>query len=259
MCLLLGCAPADAAIAFGSISASIGSTSGSTLSIAYPASISAGDLLIVCIGNKLTAATPTKPSGWTAPANASGSGGAGADGEDSGNVNGTLWVKEADGTETGSLSVTITGNNSAAAWMLRYTKAAGTTWGYVATNGTDTSQDTSWSVTGAADIGVTTGDQMVACGVKNTNTVTGSEAVTTTGVTYGATSERGDNATSLGNNTGVFVVDASASSGTSSAAPVLTATPSSAAAGVGIFIRLRETAVASGSSGCMLLGFACDE
>lgn len=220
----------------------IGTTS---LSIPYPASIAAGDLLVVFISNKYPANGPTTPAGFTRPTNGQGQGGAGASGIDTGQVFSTCLVKEADGTETGNLAVTITSGNSAVGRMWRCTKSALKNWEYVATNGADNAGAGNWSVTGAADPGVTAADLVLVGSAINADTYTYTlQAITSTGVTYAAMTEQQDSGTAGGQDCYLVVSSHPVTSGTSSAAPVYTMTTSgsavSAPAGASVFLRLRE-------------------
>jgi len=236
---------ANAAVAYGSSgSAATGTTS---LSVPYPASIAAGNLLVMIVGNKYPANGPATPVGWTLVANGQGSGGLGSAGGDSGQVYNTIFVKEALGTESGNLAVTVTSANTSMARMFRYAKTAGTTWNYAATNGSDNSAGTTWSVTGAANPGITSGDMLIIGTSLNGNRVTGwTESVSATGATFGTTAERNDSTSSTGDDMGLIVSEHPVTAGTASAAPVFTMTGSSGSAntnsptGASVMLRIRE-------------------
>ena len=236
------------AVAFGSIGAVIAGTT--SLSVAYPASISAGDLLVLHIANKYDPNGPSTPSGWTPQKQQSG--GAGASGTDTGVMFATVYTKEADGTESGSLSVTITSGNSSAGVMARYTKAGGTTWGIAAEGGAQNSGTSSWSVTAGADPGLTAGDIALACFGWNGNLVnsTNTQAMTAAGISaWGTVTERADTSHNLGDDSAIAISEHPVTTGTSSAAPVFTATVTGGGspnanhpAGPVVFLRLREVA-----------------
>lgn len=234
------------AIAFGSIGATaVGTTS---LAIAYPASISAGDLLVMVVANKYPTNGPSTPGGWTAPANNQGSGGAGASGVDQGNVYCTVFVKVADGSETGSFNLSVPSGNASVGAMLRYTKAAGKTWAWACANGSFNVASSTWSVTAGSDPGVTAGDMVVVgSGINSDNYTWSLESITATSVTFGSTTERQDGGTTNGDDCGMVVADALAASGTGSAAPNLGMKASGSAvnspAGASVFLRLRELAL----------------
>lgn len=239
-------------ITFGSAGAA--AVGVSSLSVAYPASIAAGDLLILCIASKAPPNSPTTPDDWTLPSGAQGSGGSGTDGfADEGNVYCSVYVKEAVGDESGSLAVTITSGNGAIGRMFRYTKAADKTWGYAASNGADNSAGTSWSATAAGDPGLTAGDMLIVASATNSDNQGpySAEAVTATGISaWGTVTEQQDSGTNQGSDVAMCVSEHPVSTGTSSAPPVftMTATASTANAptGASVFLRLRE--VSTGGS-----------
>jgi MSHA biogenesis protein MshQ len=256
--LILCPAVASAQIGFGAKGAASGGTT--SVSLAYPAGIAAGDLLVVCLANKYPANGPeTTPSGFVIPTNGQGSGGQGASGVDAGNVYATVFVKVADGSEAGNLSIAIASGNSAVGVIARYTKTLAS-WSYAATNGAMNTASTSWSVTGAADPGVVGGDLVVACTAVNGNAVlfTGaSHVMAQAGVTYAAGTEREEGTSATGDDTALVLADMAASSGTSSGVPTYTATTSvggaDTPAGATVILRLRETAAAGGCTGGLLL------
>lgn len=246
------------AVAFGSQGTVASGTT--SLSVAYPASISAGDLLVLCICNKFPANGPSTPAGWTLPTDGQRSGGSGVDGNDSGNVFATVFYKEADGTESGSLSVTITSGDCAVGRMLRYTKGAGA-WQISAVNGTDTTPGVgSWNVTAGADPGIAAGDFVVTCSAVNANSAAtnfSSHAMTVTGATVGTDTARltgtGDTpsgGTSLGNDCTLAIADHEITAGSSSAAPAFSMAyaggTAASPAGATVFLRLREDAGGGG-------------
>jgi MSHA biogenesis protein MshQ len=237
---------ANAAVAYGSRgnAASSGTT---LLSVPYPGSIAAGDLLILVVGNKYPTNGPATPAGWTFVANGQGSGGLGSAGVDSGQVYNTIFVKEALGNESGNLAVTVTSANTSMARMFRYTKTAGTTWDYAATNGSDNSAGTSWSVTGAANPGITPGDVLIIGSSLNGNRVSNwTESIFATGATFGAVTERNDSTSATGDDMGLIVSEHTVTAGTASAAPVFTMTGASGSAnatsptGASAILRIRE-------------------
>lgn len=247
---------AQAQIAHGATGT--GAQGTTSLSVSYPAGVAAGNLLVLCVSNKYPANGPATPSGWTLPTNGQGSGGSGSAGEDSGEVYATVFVKVADGSESGSLAVTITSGNAATGAMSRYTKTLAA-WSYAAVNGVDSTVDTSWSVTAGADPGVTAGDMVYACSAVNGGlTAWVSPAITQTGITWGTSTERIEGATANGDNVETMVSDHAVSSGTSSAAPVYTMTGAGSGAnspaGATVLLRLREVAANGCSGGLSLLG-----
>jgi MSHA biogenesis protein MshQ len=219
-------------------------TGTTSLSVAYPTGIQAGDQLVLAICNKYPTNSPSLPSGWSAPSNSQGTGGAGANGNDSGNVYATIFVKVATGSESGNLTVTITSGNSAVAQMALYRKAADKNWENVCTNGADNTAGTDWSVTGAANPGITAADRIFTCSAINTDSYSfSSHAISATGVTFGAVQADGSG-TNLGQDSYCVITDHEVSAGTASAAPVFTMTASGTAsdipAGATVILRMRE-------------------
>jgi hypothetical protein len=246
---------AEAAVAFGTIgTAAVGSTS---LVIPYPASIAAGDLLVMTMVNTYPTNAPVLPIGWQAVTNGQGYGGVGANsGNDSGFEYTTVFVRVADGTETGSVTVNIPSGNCAIGAIARYTKGSGKYWDLAASNGSDGLGNTAWSITAAANPGITTGDLMVAVSGENSdganNRSYSAEAMAATGATFGTAAELLDTRTTTGGQCALAVSDHPVSSGTASVAPQFTMTLAGSITGNGgtgstVFLRLRETTNPSSS------------
>lgn len=231
-------------LAFGTIGAV--TTAGTTApTVAYPASIAAGDLLVLAIGNRPNAQTPATPSGWTALSGNSATGGAGTEGAGTGTMRCTVFIKEAAGTESGTLALSITSGTSASAVMWRVTKTTGKNWSVALASGSENTAGTAWSATMGSDPGVTSADLVYVASVSSEDTASfASEALTQTGVTFGTMVERADSAISTGNDQRLVLAEFPVSSGTSSAAAVYTMTASGTnsanAAGVSIMIRIRQ-------------------
>ncbi len=229
------------AIAFGA-NGSVGA--GTTqVTPGFPTGITAGQLLVLYVVNKYPTNAPTTPAGWTLLDRATG--GAGAAGAGSGTIYVSVYYKIADGTETGTQTVDIPSGNAAWSRMDRYTKAADKTWALAATNGSDNTADTAWSVTGAADIGLIAADLVLAISGTNTSGITFTgDAIACSGITFGTSTERADAGTGQGDDCSGYVCTSAVSSGTSSGAPSITATAASSTAtaptGGTVFVRLRE-------------------
>jgi len=244
----------QAAVTWGASSGASATTGTTSLSVPYPSGITAGHLLVLVVGNKYPTAGPATPSGWTLAAQATG--GLGGQAADSGSVYMTTFVKVATGSESGNLSVTLTGANSSMARMFRYAKT-GANWDYAATTGADTVGNLTWSVTGAANPGLSAGDVLLMSSALNCDRVNGwTESVAATGATFGTTVERNDTTTTSGNDQGLVVSEHPVASGTATAAPVYTMTGSGGAGatancptGASVFLRMREsiTTITTGS------------
>jgi MSHA biogenesis protein MshQ len=231
----------------GAGATAVGTTS---LALPYPTGPgpSAGELLIACIIGKYPPNFPSTPTNWILPTNGQGSGGAGADGPDTGNVHATVFLKEADGTETGNLTVSIPSGNSSAGIMLRATRTGGAGWEYACAHGADSTGGTAWSVTGNVDPGLTAGDLVIVVSGANTDFFGFSgHAIAATGISaWGTVVEHADLQNTQGEDTRLVVSEHPVSTGTSSAAPVYTATASGSGVdrpcGSSVFLRLREAA-----------------
>lgn len=233
------------AITYGAIGTV--NTTGTTFPVVeYPSGISYGDMLIMAIAHRPNASTITTPTGWTAPSNNTATGGAGAEGAGTGTIRVTVFYKIASMAEAGSEIIPIASGATVGAAIFRVSRTTGKDWSIAVVNGSDNTAGSSWSATMGSDPGVTSGDLVYVVSGSSEDTATlASQAVTQTGVTYGATSERTDTAVSTGNDLRLCITEHPISSGTSSAAPVYTMTASGTGngnvAGASIFIRLRQS------------------
>lgn len=224
-----------------------------TFTVAHPASVVAGDLLVLVIGQKPSTANSggvDTPAGWMAITSLTGAGGYGATlGADTGNTNIYGYYKVATGTESGTnLSITTTNHNVGFAQIYRLS-TDGIGWEVVGTTGSDTSAG-SVSVTFSSNPGVTSGDYVIAAMCIPTDVTTPSqfsaEALSATGATFGTVTEVGEFDTATGNQVGGFTARAAVTAGTASAAPVMTATAGGTTTNVrgpAIFIRIRDVPV----------------
>jgi hypothetical protein len=222
----------------------VGTTS---LTVPYPTGIRAGDLLVLAVANKYQPNTPSTPAGWTLPANGQGTGGSGTDtAADQGTVYATVFVKVATGSESGSQTVTINSGNSAVGRMLLVRGWGGATWDYAATNGSDNTPGTAWSVTGAADPGLTTGDLVLVVSAVNSDSfIYHTVALTASGITATGESDLFENGTTNGYDSDLVVSRHYILSGTATGAPTFTMTASGTLgtynpAGASVFLRIRQ-------------------
>jgi hypothetical protein len=237
----------SAAVAFGSLGASTTTGGVTTADVAYPASISAGDLLVLCVGAKYNSVFTDPSSPWVAGTGNGNGTGSGASGADAGTMYPYMWVKEADGSETGNLTLTFTSVNVVHLKMFRYTKAGGTTWDYATASMGDGTPNTAWSLTPSSDPGVTGGDMLLSCTYSNTDLYTfATHTYTQTGITFGTITERNNIQNGTGDDISNLSVDVAVTSGTSSSAPTFGSTASGSStnrpAGAGMIIRMREVA-----------------
>ncbi|MBI5798904.1 MAG: hypothetical protein HZB10_03155, partial [Candidatus Yonathbacteria bacterium] len=246
---------AQAAITYETPGAVAYSASGGTsVAPVHPATVNANDLLVLIIGMKPSTANSgsvTTPSGWTAVPSGSLTGAGGYSttlGADTGNTNVFTYYKVAAGTEDGTtLTVTIATNNVSWAQIYRLSNASGS-WSVAGTTGSDVTGDAAVSVAMSANPGVTAGDYILGAMVIPTDVTTPSqftaEAFSQTGITFGTVTEISEPDSLTGNDIGGVVVWSSASSGTASAAPTMTATAGGTVTNVrgpGVFVRVQET------------------
>jgi hypothetical protein len=187
------------------------SQNGTSVSPAYPSSIAAGDMLVLFVHQKpssVGAATCTTPSGWTSKGGVVGGGYGATLGIDTGDTRLNTYYKVAAGTESGSLTVTVGGNNICAAVMLRFTTTG--TWfggglGLGAGGEQATAPSTSFSNTATSTMTAKVGDVLVwAFGIPTDVTTPAqfsSASLTMSGYTTNTT-ELGEWDTSVGQDLG---------------------------------------------------------
>ncbi len=239
----IGIPPADAT---GGLRFNTAQATGTTsLSVAYPPSISPGDLLVLAIANKHSPNVPSTPSGWTAPSNNQATGTSGTDGVDTGSVYTTVFTKIADGTESGNLSVTVTSGNSSTGRIFQLRAASGKVWSTALASGNDQTPGTGWSVTAGSDPGITAGDIVLTVSGMNSDAYAWSaQSISATSVTFSNHEELSELNATNGNDVEMTVSAHFATSGTSSAAPVFSMTSSGSATnapvGATVFVRARQ-------------------
>ncbi len=230
-------------VAFGSIGNF--ATGPTSLAVPYPASIAAGDLLVLCIASKAPADVPTVPSGWTLPPNCQASAGLGSPALNAGPALGTVLTKIADGTESGNLTLSIPNANASVARMMRFTKGAAAIFGLSAAFGTDVVAGTGWSATASTHPRVSEGDIVVAvCAINAQYASFTGEAITQAGVTYTSETERHDGGHTAGDNVRLVISTHVCSTGHSTGVPTFAMTGNTSASfgptGVTIFLRIGE-------------------
>ncbi len=242
-------------IAFGAAGAFSGGTT--SLSLAFPASITAGQMLVMSVGNKYPDATPTTPAGWQLQATITG--GAGASGQDTGQIRVSVYTRIADGTESGNQAVTVTSANSSCGRISRYTKASNTAWGVAtATTPQNVANTLSWSATATSNPGIAAGNLVVAISADNSDAFFWTtEAVAATGCTFSGASERTDSGSTQGDDMHLTITEHPCTAGPSTAPPVYTAELTGTVtvdrpAGATIFLVLRETVIQPFSLGLMM-------
>ncbi len=212
-----------------------------SLSVPYPASLAAGDILIMGITTKYPPNPPYVPAGWNFGMTRGG--GSGASAADAGTVWVTVMWRESDGTETGNETVSIPSGNSALGQIFAYRSSAG----FVPPTfdgGADNTVGTAWSVTGST-LRVYENDWIVAISGANTDAPTMSgTAIAASGVTFGTTIQRVQTRTTTGDDCMLWVNDAPLSNGAGNLTLSLTSTASTSGAtypaGATLFVCLSE-------------------
>lgn len=248
--LPLNSAPALSWGASGTIAYS--SSGGTSVAPSYPSGITTNSGLVLVVGQKPSTAssgTCTTPSGWTLVGGSGWEGGYGATlGADTGNTKVYIFTKDTvTGSESGTLSVTVGTNNVCWAQILRVQSDIPVTWSAAVGFGGDSSGG-NVSVTASSDPGITVGDFVIGGMCIPTDVTTpaqfSAQAFTQTGVTFNTAVEISEPDSTTGNDIGGFLCYATIASGTSSAAPVLTATAGGTTTNVrgpGFILRLRGT------------------
>jgi len=235
---------------------------GTTVAPAYPAGILATDVVLLFVGQKPSTAnggTVTTPANWTLRDELTAAGGYGTTlGVDTGNTNLRVysWNSVVAG-QTGTLSVTIGTNNITWAFMVRIPKGSG-----AAEFGSADGQQTTAPTTGVSfSVGLTNGASATnfqagdvaiwaMCVPTDNTTPAGfsAQTVTATGATFGTVSELNEPDSATGNDVGGYSAWASVTSGSSTAAPSVAATPSGTQTNVNnirgpvVLLRVREGA-----------------
>ena len=249
--------------------ANIGSGS-SPVSCAVPAGVAVGDLLVIHSVVRESAPTTTvnTPSGFSVTGSVQG--GAGAEGADSGKSRTAPFIREADGSEGASVSVSTTGAtlSSLNARMSAYRKASGDVWDVAYALATiNSGGSTSLSFVFDRDPDIRAGDLVLCCLGMNTDDYTYSGySLTASGITEGTVTQRYSNGNTAGNDLHSVLVTHDIASGVSAGVPTLSLTASgsvaNAPAGSAVLLRLRAVTPGGGggtiapiSSGYHLRGF----
>lgn len=231
------------AVTFGAVSArSTGGTT--TTSPSYPAAVKAGSIALALRVLKPNTAANDTETGWTRFANNIG----GAVGEaqlgDQGATVNTVDFRRLDGSESGSVTFDQSSTpNSAHAVIIIYKHDGGILQAQDILVGDDTSHGTARSHTSTATTNLLVGDVVVALCASDTDTSTAytSPAITATGYTFGATTERlGAGGVTTGNQTGSMIYEATVASGSGAANLVLTLSSGPSSCGLCTFIVLRQ-------------------
>ncbi len=231
-------------------------SAGTSVAPAYPTGITAGDCLVMFVGQKPSTAnggTVTTPTGWTLQDSLTGAGGYGTTlGADTGNTNLYVYTKNTvTGAETGTLSVTLGGNGVSWAFIIRVPDSGGTL-SYGTADGQRTTTPTSpMSIAltnGASPTNFQTGDLALWAMCIPTDVTTPSqfsaESITATGATFGAAVELNEPDSTTGNDIGGYSAYAFVTAGSSTTAPTVTTTLAGTRTNVRgpvVLLRIHET------------------
>lgn len=227
---------------------------GASVAPTYPASIAAGDLLIMIVGLKPSVANSGvvgTPSGWSniGVGQVTGGGYGATLGADTGNTTIAAFSKTAAGGESGTVSVSLTSNN--VTWAKIFRLSGSGVWSVAAAFADDSSAG-NVSLAFPANPGVTANDFILAGMCIPTDVTTPSqfsaEALSQASVTFGTVTEIEEPDSTTGNDIGGFLVRAPVNSGTATGNPTLTATAGGTTTNVrgpGVFVRIRELPAAT--------------
>lgn len=213
--------------------AAYSAASGTSVAPAYPAGISAGDVLVLIVGQKPSTAnggTVTTPTGWTLRSSLTGAGGYGATlGADTGNTNLFVYTKDSvTGSETGTLSVTVGTNNVCWAAIIRVPDSGGTISYAAATGQQSTTPTASLSVSlSSASITAKQGDVLLTAMCIPTDVTTPSQFTNNQTTISGLTVTNGELEepdSTTGNDIGGFIGYSTVTSGTATGTATFTAT-----------------------------------
>lgn len=228
-------AQTTAVIKFVSKGGVVGGTSTSAPS--FPTSISAGNVLLLMSMGKYPTNYPATPSGWKLLVIRRSSSGL-SNASNSGDVWVAVYYKIALGTESGTVSMTITSGNVVAAAIFNYSVASGYVADVVAVGGSDDTSHTAVSVAFGASIGMITDDALAlfACG---NNSVGGQSAAALSAPGMAAQLTNRDYTQSAGgdacrDNTNTLTVF-----GAATAAPTFSYTAANATVVAAVLVRIR--------------------
>lgn len=206
----------------------------------YPAGLTPTSITFLTVTAKPYNSIIATPSGWSKIGEATN--GSTASGVDTGSTIVAEFYRI--GAFTGTQAIAASGSDSLAGEMVAYQKSdTDKVWQVTFTTGGDATDGANYSATGAADLSITAGD------VLHVGTAINADTGTLSAITLAATSATFGGGTVTDVNTGytdgndgrILTTHAICTSGTSSAAPVLTFTNASTSSGTSFFVRLRVT------------------
>ena len=226
-------------LAFGAIGT--GASGSTSVAPSYPSGITVGQLLLCVVTSGATNnETPGTPSDWILLGTSTTTGG--AFGVDTGPRRVTVFARIADGSESGTLTVSITNGNTCRGSILRFTSSVGSSYLVRAGLGNDSTAGTGVSIA-CGSLDWVTGDVAVVCVAQLIdNSTQSSQSLTATGTTFGTRTNRASVADTTGNDHR-HVIDtfAAVTTGGGSATTTWAYTASNASTkAAGIVVQLRE-------------------
>jgi len=193
--------------------------------------------------------TITFPSGWTERGEILGAGRYAPQAVDTGNVDISIATKDSvDGTETGSISVTLGSYNTAWGMMLRLTKDGDGDWAFASTTGSDVTGGAALSVVYDSTIDLAPGDLVVIGWCQPTDVTSPkqftAQALSASGITFSEVTVLSEPDSTTGNDVGGWVGFARVLAGTGTVTPTFSATAGGTTTNVrggSVLLRVRES------------------
>ena len=240
--------PVSASVTWGA-AGTHSNNSGSSVTPSYPTGISSStsDLWCMVTSGSSTSPTPTMPSGWTQVGTLSGGSGA-TYGVDVGNRRITLFKKDTvTGSESGNVTVSLSGGNTLRAQIFRTERPSGTTISYSWGSGQDTTNGTAWSVTSSGNLTFKPNQLLLLCTAAcNSDATASSQAISASGITFGSLTNRATVNTATGNDHRAYLDTCSVTAGNATTTATFTLTASASTSGVTGFLLLEATSTEKG-------------
>lgn len=229
------------AISIRAVGAHVSGTS--KLTPVIPTAQVTGDMMVCLYGTKPYSDAPTISQGWVSIGSATD--GTVAAGVDVGSMQTRIFYKIATSDTETDPTITNSTNNVSIAVIIVFQKTGGGWQIPVGAGGGDATAGTGFSVTVSSDVGHTAGDMVVCASSFRSDgaTPTTARTISITGCTMGTyvMGPTTDPETTSGGDMGMTCGYRPVNSGTSSAAPIITATLGAAHTGSAYAVRLRES------------------
>lgn len=216
-----------------------------TAAVTQPASPVSGNIYIAHIGCKPFGSVPTPPANYQQMCNAAA--GAVANGLDTGSVRATAFQHRVTGSESGTVTFSVTSGSPTIGKMQQYSKDSAKVWDLVScvlADTTETGTAVSATPAGSLIMDVKAGDMLSIAVIIKSDTVTHtSQALAITGCTLGAITWDTVDVTTSGNQAALYVGRCNVTAGAATNVPTYTATSSlsgASACAVSV-VRLRES------------------